>query len=108
MQIRKDDAVKLLSGKDRGKTGKVIRALPKAQRVVVEGLNLVKRHTKPTPRQPHGDIISFAAPIHVSNVMLMCLNCGKPTRINHKSTAKGSLRICKKCQNAVSIPKEAK
>ena len=80
MHVKKGDKVLVLSGKDKGKEGKIIMALPKKSKVVVEGINKVKRHTKPTQSNPQGGIITKEAAIHVSNVMLVDPESGKPTR----------------------------
>jgi large subunit ribosomal protein L24 len=83
LKIRRDDEVVVISGKDRGKTGKVLRVDPAKQRVYVEGLNLVKRHQKPTPQRPNAEagVIEREGPIHISNVMLLDPKTNKPTRV---------------------------
>ena len=102
LHVRKGDRVKVLAGKDIGKSGTIIQALPRENRVVVEGINIVKRHVK-TRRLPNagaipGGIIDKPAPIHVSNVMLICPNCDRPTRSAHKIAPDGkSVRACKHC-----------
>lgn len=97
MKIKKGDQVKILSGKDRGKTGKVLRCLPSAGKVVIEGANMVKRHKKSSKRGQKGERLSLPAPINVSNVQLICPKCGKPSRIGSKAIENGSVRICRKC-----------
>ncbi|MCL6596729.1 MAG: 50S ribosomal protein L24 [Firmicutes bacterium] len=98
MHIRRGDTVLVLTGKDRGLRGKVVRALPKENRAVVEGVNKVKRHQKPTPSNPQGGIITREAPIHASNLMLVCPHCHKPTRIAHRVDEQGNrTRACKRC-----------
>jgi large subunit ribosomal protein L24 len=98
MHIRRGDTVLVLTGKDRGLRGKVVRALPKENRAVVEGVNKVKRHQKPTPANPQGGIITREAPIHASNLMLVCPHCHKPTRIGHRVDEQGNrTRACKRC-----------
>lgn len=98
MKIRKGDTVLIISGKDRGKKGKVLEALPKEGRILVEGVNLMKKHRKPKKTGEKGQIIQLPKPIDVSNVKLTCPKCGKPTRIGHKLTEdKKKYRICKKC-----------
>ena len=79
-KIKKDDFVYIIAGKDRGRRGKVLRVIPKKNRVIVEGINIVKKHQRPT-QTTQGGIIEKPAPIHVSNVMLICPKCGKPTRV---------------------------
>lgn len=98
MHVKKGDTVKVLAGRDKGKEGQIIRAMPKENRVLVDKLNLVKRHQKPTEELPEGGIITKEAPIHVSNVMLICKSCKKPTRIAHKFLDDGKkVRACKHC-----------
>jgi len=98
VHVRKGDTVLVLSGKSEGKKGKVISVLPKKERVVVEGLNKVKRHTKPSQTIPQGGIVEKEAPIHSSNVMLICNKCSKPTRIGKRVLDDGKkVRVCKKC-----------
>ncbi len=98
MHVKKGDTVKVLAGRDKGKQGQIIRSLPKENRVVVEKVNLVKRHQKPTPDLPEGGIITKEAPIDVSNVMIICKACKKPTRIAHKFLDNGKkVRTCKHC-----------
>ncbi len=98
MNIKKGDKVKMLSGKDRGKDGKVIRVIPREDRVVVDGLNLIKKHKKSKQRGQKGERITISAPINVSNVQLICPKCGKPSRIGHKMISDKKVRVCKKCQ----------
>ncbi|OIO55407.1 MAG: 50S ribosomal protein L24 [Alphaproteobacteria bacterium CG_4_10_14_0_2_um_filter_63_37] len=96
--IRKDDEVIVLAGKERGKRGKVIRVLPRKGRVIVEQVNTIKRHTRPNMRNPQGGIIEREAPIHLSNVNLYCNSCGKGVRIGQRVLEDGSkVRVCKSC-----------
>lgn len=98
LHVKKGDTVIVLSGKDKGKQGKVIEALPKKGKVVVEGVNKVKRHTKASQKAPQGGIIVKEAPLSSSKVMLVCTECNKPTRIKKTALANGnSVRVCKKC-----------
>ncbi len=102
MQIRKNDSVMVIGGKERGKTGKVLRVLPDKDAVIIERLNIVKRHSKPRGPQQAGGIVEKEAPIHASNVMFMCDKCNAPARIGHKRLADGSkIRICRRCSEAV-------
>jgi large subunit ribosomal protein L24 len=101
MNIKKGDKVKILSGKDRGKTGKVLKVYPPENRVVVEGVNMVKKHRKSTQRGQKGERISFEAPLNVSNVQLICSACGKPSRVGKKEVEGKRVRVCKKCQAEV-------
>ena len=96
--VKKGDQVLVISGSSVSKKGKVLKLFPKDHRVIVEGLNLVKRHTKPSQKHPQGGIMEFSAPIHVSNVMLICGKCNTPTREKHKILDDGSkVRICSHC-----------
>lgn len=97
MNIKKGDTVQVITGKDAGKKGKVIRALPKDNKVVVEGLNRVKRHQKPSRTVPQGGIINIEAPINVSNVMLVCGKCNRPTRVGKAILTDERARKCRKC-----------
>ena len=98
MKVKKGDNVIVIAGKDKGKKGKVVKSLPKDERVVVEGVNIRKRHVKPRRQGEKGQIIEKPSPIHVSNVMVVCSKCNKPTRIGYKLHKDGKSRICKKCE----------
>jgi large subunit ribosomal protein L24 len=89
-RIRKDDTVIVLAGKDKGRSGKVIKVMPKEDRVVVEGVNMVTRHTKPDMANPNGGRVSKEAAIHVSNVALRDPKTGKPTRVGFKTVGEGA------------------
>jgi large subunit ribosomal protein L24 len=102
MKIRKNDTVIVIAGKDRGKKGKVRRAFPDEDRVVVEGLNMIKRHSRASKATRQAGIIELEAPIHVSNVMLVCEKCGNPTRVSFRFLADGKkVRICNSCQEVI-------
>jgi large subunit ribosomal protein L24 len=103
IQIRKNDQVKVIAGKDLNKTGRVLRVLRDKGRVVVEGVSFLKRHTRPNPqRQIKGGIVEREAPIHISNVMIVCGACGKATRIGHNLLADGKkVRICRSCNSSL-------
>jgi large subunit ribosomal protein L24 len=103
IQIRKNDQVKVIAGKDLNKTGRVLRVLRDKGRVVVEGVSFLKRHTRPNPqKQIKGGIVEREAPIHVSNVMVVCGACGKATRIGHNLLADGKkVRICRSCSSSL-------
>ena len=103
MKIKKGDNVVVITGKDAGKTGKVLEVLPKAGRVIVENVNIVSRHTKPRSAQDKGGIIKKPAPIEASNVMVLC-DCGKATRVAYKLVDGKKVRVCKKC--GLSLDKE--
>ena len=98
MKIKKNDNVIMLSGKDRGKTGKINLVLPESGKVVVEGLNLIKKHVRARKQGQKGQIISKERAVSVSSVALVCKSCGKPTRIGYKVTSESKVRICKKCK----------
>lgn len=96
--IRKGDKIRVIAGKERGKEGKIIRVFPKRNKVIVQGLNFVKRHTKPRGERQPGGIIAKEAPIHISNVMLVCSKCNKMTRVVKRIMEDGErVRVCKKC-----------
>jgi large subunit ribosomal protein L24 len=101
--IRKNDNVVVTTGKDRGKRGRVLKVLPEKNRVVVEGVNFIKRHTKPNPqRQIKGGVVEREASLHASNVQLVCPECGKPTRLGRKILGDGrKVRVCRKCEGVV-------
>lgn len=97
MNIKKDDKVVVLSGKDKGKQGKVLIADPKAMKVVVEGVNVATKHKKPQKQGDEGGIIKVETPIYASKVAVVCPKCGKATRIGHKEGKDGKVRVCRKC-----------
>ena len=97
MNIKKDDKVVVLSGKDKGKQGKVLTADPKAEKVIVEGVSVATKHQKPRKQGEEGGIIKIETPIYVSKVQLVCPKCGKGTRVAHKIADGKKVRICKKC-----------
>jgi len=101
-EIKKDDKVKVIAGKDKGKIGKVVRVIRKDNRILVEHVNVVKRHTRPTAKNRQGGIIAGEAPVHVSNVMLMCNKCIKPVRIKMQKLENGKkARVCPKCSEVI-------
>jgi large subunit ribosomal protein L24 len=98
MRIKKGDIVLVTTGKDAGKKGKVLRVLPAANKVVVEGINRVKKHQKPNRAIPQGGILRIETPMHASNVMLLCNKCDKPTRIGSKILDnQEKVRVCRNC-----------
>ena len=101
--IRKNDNVLVVTGKDRGKRGRVLKVVPGANRLVIEGVNMIKRHTKPNPgRNIKGGIVEREASLHASNVQLVCPECGKMTRIGNRLLNDGrKVRICRKCEGVV-------
>ncbi|WP_054669367.1 50S ribosomal protein L24 [Calditerricola satsumensis] len=97
MHVKTGDLVMVIAGKDKGKKGRILKAFPKKQRVLVEGVNLVKKHVRPSPDNPQGGIITVEAPIHVSNVMPIDPKTGQPTRVGYKILENGKkVRIAKK------------
>jgi large subunit ribosomal protein L24 len=108
MNIKKGDIVAVIAGKERGrldnaaKRGKVLKVLLESSRVVVERMNMIKRHTRPSKTNQQGGIVEKEAPIHVSNVMLVCGRCNQPTRIKLERTADGAkVRVCKRCNDVI-------
>ena len=107
MKIKKGDTVLIITGKDRGKQGTVSRAMPQDSKVIVEGLNIVKKHVRPQGQTRQGGVIEKAMPIHVSNTMLICTECGEPTRVGLDRRPMGSdqklrpVRVCKKCHKVI-------
>lgn len=107
MNIKKGDTVLIIAGKDRGKEGTVSRAFPQIDKVIVEGLNVVKKHIRPQGQTRQGGVIEKAMPIHVSNVMLKCTECHQPTRVAHDRRPIGAdqkvrlVRVCKKCEKII-------
>jgi large subunit ribosomal protein L24 len=101
MRVKKGDTVLIITGKYRGKKGKVFQAFPKERKVLVEGINLVKKHQKPTKTGEKGQIIQLPRPIDISNTKLICPKCGKATKIGYKIAEKKKYRICKKCNQEI-------
>jgi large subunit ribosomal protein L24 len=101
MNIKTNDTVIVLSGKDKGKKGKVISADPKSLKVIVEGVNVAQKHQKPRQQGEEGGIIKKETPIYASKVMLVCPKCGKPTRVGHVIVDGKKSRACKKCGAAM-------
>jgi large subunit ribosomal protein L24 len=101
MKIHKNDTVLIIDGKDKGKKGKILMALPKDKKVVVEGLNLVKKHRRPRRSGEKGQMVEVPKPFDVSNVKLICSRCGQAARVGYKIAGAEKLRICKKCQSEI-------
>ena len=101
--IRKNDNVVVVAGKDRGKRGRVLRVVPDKNRVVVEGVNFIKKHTRPIPQANiKGGIVEREASLHASNVQIVCPECGAPTRIGRQLLGDGrKVRVCRNCDGAV-------
>ncbi len=102
MDIKKNDKVHIMRGKDSGKTGKVLQVNVSDEKIVVEGINLKFRHLRPRRQGEQGQRVEFPAAIHVSSVMLICPKCGKPTRVSHEGVKDKKARKCKKCQSTFS------
>ena len=102
MKIKKDDNVMVMAGKDKGKTGKVRFAYPEKKQVIVEGINFIKKHSKARGAAKQAGIIDLEAPVHISNVMLVCDKCNKPSRIGHKKMEDGRrVRFCRACNEVI-------
>ena len=107
MNIKKGDTVLVTTGKDKGKRGTVSRAMPQVNKIIVEGINIAKKHVKPQGQTRQGGIIEKAMPLQVSNTMLICTECGEPTRVGHERRPIGAdqkvrvVRICKKCHKVI-------
>ena len=102
LNIKKGDQVKVLAGKDRGKTGKVLEVSPKLGKIVVEGLNIAVRFSRPKRQGEKGQRMELPAGIPVGKVMLVCPNCGKATRVGHEYTENGNFRKCVKCGKVIA------
>lgn len=104
MHIKKDDQVKVIAGKEKGKTGRVFRVIPKKNQLLVEKVNLVKRHTRPSSKHRQGGIIEKESPINISNVMIICTKCNTAVRIGSKTLEDGEkVRCCKKCGEVIDL-----
>jgi large subunit ribosomal protein L24 len=102
LDIKKNDQVQVIAGRDKGKVGRVLTVEPSKRRLYVEHVNMIKRHTRPNPaKQIRGGVLEKEGPIHISNVALVCSECG-PTRIQHRAMAEGKkARICAKCEKSL-------
>jgi large subunit ribosomal protein L24 len=102
--VRKNDTVVILSGEDKHKQGKVLKVFPKEERIIVEGVNFVKRHSRPTQKNPKGGIVEKEGVINASNVMVVCSKCREQTRVGSKILNDGSrIRVCKKCGEMIEV-----
>ena len=99
VKIKKGDTVLIISGKDRGKTGKVLKSFPSDRRILVDGINLKKKHTKPKKQGEQGQIVKVPATLNVSNTKLICQKCKEAVRVGYKITEGKKFRICKKCES---------
>ncbi len=102
LNLKKEDTILVLTGKEKGKKGRVLRIDREKNRVVAEQINIIKKHMKPNRQHTQGGIIDMEAPIHISNVMLICTRCSKPTRIGNVKLESGKkVRVCKKCKEVM-------
>jgi large subunit ribosomal protein L24 len=97
MKIKKGDTIKIIAGKDKGKTGKVLKVLPKKNKVLIDALNLYKKHVRAKRQGEKGEVVSVPRPIDVSNIMFFCPNCGKAVKIGYRFEEENKVRVCKKC-----------
>lgn len=106
LKIQRNDTVEVVTGKNKGKRGRVLRVLPEVNRVLVEHVRMVKKNVRPNPQKNiKGGIAEQEAPLHISNVMLVCSNCG-PTRVGHKFEGDTKVRVCKKCGQTLAAKKK--
>jgi len=101
MKIKKNDQVLVISGKDKGRKGKIVRTFRKEGKIIIEGINIKKKHVRPKKQGEKGQVIEIPAPIDVSNVKLICNKCKKATRAGHKIVDKKKYRICKECNEEI-------
>jgi large subunit ribosomal protein L24 len=101
MKIKKNDQVLVILGKDKGKKGKVLEVFPVPEKIIVENINLVKKHRRPRRQGEKGQVVAVPKPLHISNVKLICLKCGQATRVGYKITEAGKFRVCKKCKQEI-------
>ncbi|MGB9144446.1 MAG: 50S ribosomal protein L24 [Acidobacteriaceae bacterium] len=107
LNIQRNDTVQVISGSDRGKKGRVLRAFPDQSRILVEHVRVVKKHLRENPqRRIQGGIAEQEAPVHVSNVMLVCTSCNQPTRVAHKFEGDVKVRLCRKCGGTIEAKKK--
>lgn len=97
VNIRKGDQVEVVSGKEKGKRGKVLKSMPGSQRIIVEGLHLIKKNVRPTQKDPQGGIVTKEGSVNASNVRLVCAACGDASRIRRRRVESGAIRVCGKC-----------
>ena len=103
MRVKKDDTIVVITGKDKGKKGKIRQVLPKDESVIIEGVNIIKRHMKPRGQARQAGIIESEAPLHISKVMIVCPKCNKPVRLKAKVSEDGKrMRVCSKCNEVIS------
>lgn len=104
MHVKKNDLVMVIAGKEKGKTGKILKVITKKSRIVVEKVNFIKRHQRPTGQLRQGGIIEKEGPLHVANVMIMCGKCNRPVKIGRRILEDGKrVRVCKKCGEVLDV-----
>ncbi|HCC60177.1 MAG: 50S ribosomal protein L24 [Candidatus Staskawiczbacteria bacterium RIFOXYC1_FULL_37_43] len=101
MKVKKGDTILVISGKDKGKVAKILKSLPRERKVLVDGVNLKKKHVRPKREGEKGQVVQVPAPLEVSNIKIVCPKCGKPVRIGYKVEKDIKSRICKKCGQAI-------
>lgn len=101
-KLKKGDQVMVLTGRDRGKKSKIARVYSKTHRAIVEGVNIAKKHQKASAKYVHGGIIEKPIPLSLSNLVLICPNCGQPTRVGFKTVNENKTRLCKKCHQPIA------
>ena len=103
VHVKTNDTVVILTGKDKGKQGKVLAVSPKEGKIIVEGCNMIKKHVKPRKMGDKGGIVDAESAMYACKAMLVCPKCGKPTRVAHKIAAEGKVRLCKKCGETIDV-----
>ena len=101
MKIKTNDKVKILSGKDKGKTGKVIQVFPTEEKIVVEGMNIIKKHLRPRQKSEKGQVLELSAPFSASKALLVCPKCEKAVRVGYKTEGGKKFRYCRKCSQPI-------
>lgn len=101
MKIKKGDTIQVITGKDKGRTGKVERVYPKSEKILVENMNMYKKHVAKSEQMPKGGVVDLSRPLRISNAMFLCPKCKKPSRVGYKIVDTKKIRICKKCTKAV-------
>jgi large subunit ribosomal protein L24 len=102
MKIKKNDTVQIITGKDKGKKGKVLQVFPDLNKVVVEGMNMMAKNVRPKKMGEKGQVVRYNAPVNASNVLIFCSSCGKGVKVGYKTDASGKkVRICRKCKQVV-------
>ena len=101
MKVKKGDSVLIIAGKDKGRTGKIIKSIPKELKILVEGINLKKKHVRPKRQGEKGQVVEIPAVLDISNVKIICPKCGKATRVGYSIEGENKNRICKKCKQTI-------